>query len=132
MRAVDTNLLVRALVRDDAAQSAAAEAVLANEPVFIPVTVMLELEWVLRSRYGFEPNKLSQAFTLLCALPNATVGEAAAVRQAAARLAKGWDFADALHHALSEGCADFLSFDDSLVKRAARSSPKAFPPIRKP
>ena len=87
MRAVDTNILVRALVRDDAAQSAAAEAVLANEPVFIPVTVMLELEWVLRSRYRFDPNKLSQAFTLLCALPNVTVGEAAAVRQAAARLA---------------------------------------------
>jgi predicted nucleic-acid-binding protein len=132
VRAVDTNLLVRALVRDDAAQSAAAEAVLANEPVFIPVTVMLELEWVLRSRYGFEPDKLSQAFTLLCALPNVTVGEAAAVRQAAARLAKGWDFADALHHALSEGCVDFLSFDDHLVKRAARSSPRALPPIRKP
>ena len=132
MRAVDTNLIVRALVRDDAAQAAAAEAVLANEPVFIPVTVMLELEWVLRSRYGFEPDKLSQAFTLLCALPNVTVGETAAVRLAAARLAKGWDFADALHHALSEGCVDFLSFDDHLVKRAARSSPRALPPIRKP
>ena len=132
MRAVDTDLIVRALVRDDAAQSAAAEAVLANEPVFIPVTVMLELEWVLRSRYGFTPDKLSQAFTLLCALPNVTVGESVAVRQAAARLAKGWDFADALHHALSEGCTDFLSFDDNLVKRAVRSSPKAAPPIRKP
>ena len=132
MRAVDTNLLVRALVRDDAAQSAAAEAALAKEPVFIPVTVMLELEWVLRSRYGFEPDKLSLAFTLLCALPNVTVGEAAAVCQAAARLAKGWEFADALHHALSEGCVDFLSFDDHLVKRAARASPRALPPIRKP
>ena len=132
MHAVDTNLLVRALVRDDAAQSAAAEAVLTDQPVFIPVTVMLELEWVLRSRYGFAPDKLSQAFSLLCALPNVTVGESAAVRQAAARLAKGWDFADALHHALSEGCKGFLSFDESLVKRAARSSPKALPPVRKP
>ena len=132
MRAVDTNLLVRALVCDDAAQSAAAESVLANEPVFIPVTVMLELEWVLRSRYGFTPDKLSQAFTLLCALPNVTVGDAVAVRQAAGRLAKGWDFADALHHALSEGCVDFLTFDDRLVKRAVRSSPKASPPVRKP
>jgi len=56
VRAVDTNLIVRALVRDDPAQSAAAETVLANEPVFIPVTVMLQLEWVLRSRYGFTPD----------------------------------------------------------------------------
>ena len=53
MRAVDTNVLVRALVRDDAAQSAKAEEVLARDEVFVPVTVMLELEWVLRSRYGF-------------------------------------------------------------------------------
>jgi predicted nucleic-acid-binding protein len=132
VHAVDTNILARALVRDDPAQSAAAEAVLTGTPVFIPVTVMLELECVLRSRYGFTSDKLSQAFTLLCALPNVTVGEALAVRQAATRLGKGWDFADALHHALSEGCEDFLSFDDSLVKRAARTSPRSVPRIRKP
>lgn len=132
MHAVDTNLLVRALVRDDEAQTGAAEAVLTDQSVFIPVTVMLELEWVLRSRYGFTPDKLSQAFTLLCALPNVTVGESAAVRHAAARLAKGWDFADALHHALSEGCEGYLSFDDNLIKRATRSRPKATPLVRKP
>jgi predicted nucleic-acid-binding protein len=132
MRTVDTNVLVRALVRDDAAQSAKAEEVLARDEVFVPVTVMLELEWVLRSRYGFTAEKVAQALALLCAMPRVSVGEADAVRQAAARVAKGWDFADALHHALSQGCEDFLSFDEQLIKRSARAVPKAQPPLKRP
>jgi predicted nucleic-acid-binding protein len=132
MRAVDTNVLVRALVRDDAAQSAKAEEVLARDEVFVPVTVMLELEWVLRSRYGFTAEKVAQALALLCAMPRVSVGEADAVRQAAARVAKGWDFANALHHALSQGCEDFLSFDEQLIKRSARAVPKAQPPLKRP
>jgi predicted nucleic-acid-binding protein len=134
MRAVDTNVLVRALVRDDAAQAAKAEEILARDEVFVPVTVMLELEWVLRSRYGFTAEKVAQALALalLCAMPRVSVGEADAVRQAAARVAKGWDFADALHHALSQGCEDFLSFDEQLIKRSARAVPKAQPPLKRP
>jgi predicted nucleic-acid-binding protein len=132
MRAVDTNVLVRALVRDDAAQAAKAEEILARDEVFVPVTVMLELEWVLRSRYGFTAERVAQALAMLCAMPRVFVGEADAVRQAAARVAKGWDFADALHHALSQGCDDFLSFDEQLVKRSARTVPKSQPPLRKP
>jgi predicted nucleic-acid-binding protein len=132
MHAVDTNVLVRALVRDDAAQAAKAEEILARDEVFVPLTVMLELEWVLRSRYGFTAEKVAQALALLCAMPRVSVGEADAVRQAAARVAKGWDFADALHHALSQGCEDFLSFDEQLIKRSARAVPKAQPPLKRP
>lgn len=132
MRAVDTNVLVRALVRDDAAQAAKAEEILARDEVFVPVTVMLEMEWVLRSRYGFTAERVAQALAMLCAMPKVFVGEADAVRQAAARVAKGWDFADALHHALSQGCEDFLSFDEQLVKRSARTVPKAQPPLKTP
>jgi predicted nucleic-acid-binding protein len=132
MRALDTNVLVRALVRDDAEQAAKAEEILTRDEVFVPVTVMLELEWVLRSRYGFTAEKVAQALALLCAMPRVSVGEADAVRQAAARVAKGWDFADALHHALSQGCEDFLSFDEQLIKRYARAVPKAQPPLKRP
>lgn len=44
MRAVDTNVLVRAIVNDDTAQSARASALLNDADIFMPVTVMLELE----------------------------------------------------------------------------------------
>ena len=120
MRAIDTNVLVRAIVNDDSAQSARAVALLTEADVFIPVTVMLELEWVLRSRYAFAPKVIAQAIAKITALGNVVVGERAAVLSAASRAAQGWDFADALHLALSEGCEDFTTLDADLTKRAAR------------
>jgi hypothetical protein len=48
------------------------------------------------------------------------LGERTAVLAAAEKSARGWDFADALHHALSVGCDDFVTLDASLAKRAAR------------
>ena len=122
MRAVDTNVLVRALVRDDPAQSARAEALLSQHEIFIPVTVMLELEWVLRSRYAYAPKLVAQALEKIAALDNVVVGERVAVLAAAARVAEGWDFADALHHALSEGCDDFATLDADLARRALRGA----------
>lgn len=122
MRAIDTNVLVRALVNDNAAQSARAVALLTGHDIFIPVTVVLELEWVLRSRYAFTPKVVAQAIEKIAALGNVVVGERTAVLAAAARAAQGWDFAGALHHALSQGCEDFSTLDADLVKRAARAT----------
>ena len=121
MRAVATNVLVRAIVNDDKAQSARAVALLTESDIFIPVTVMLELEWVLRSRYAFAPKVIALAIAKITALGNVVVGERAAVLSAAAKGAQGWDFADALHLALSEGCEDFPTLDADLAKRAARA-----------
>lgn len=122
MRAIDTNVLVRALVQDDPAQSASAERLLNEHKTYVPVTVVLELESVLRSRYAFKPKVVAQAIMGIAALPNVVLGERIAVVAAAEKSAKGWDFADALHHALSAGCDDFVTLDASLAKRAARSA----------
>jgi hypothetical protein len=128
VRAIDTNILVRALVQDDPIQSQRAQDLLNTQTVFIPVTVMLELEWVLRSRYGFTPKVISKAIQELAILENAVVGEQAAVISAASKMKDGWDFADALHHSLSEGCDDFATFDTTLAKRARKVS-KNSPPV---
>lgn len=122
MRAVDTNVLVRALVDDTPEQTARARVLLKEHSVYIPVTVALELEWVLRSRYGFPAKRMAETFENLAALENAVLAERTAVLAAAAKLAQGWDFADALHHALSEGCDDFVTLDDHLAKRSRRVS----------
>lgn len=128
MRAVDTNVLVRALVQDDPAQGRRAQACLSDQPVYVPVTVMLELEWVLRSRYGFAPKAIADAMEKLAILENAVVGEQAAVVAAARKMRQGWDFADALHHALAAGCDDFATFDTNLARRAGRDALTA-PPV---
>ena len=134
MRAIDTNVLVRALVNDNPSQSARAVALLTGHDIYIPVTVVLELGWVLRLRYAFAPKVVAQAIEKIAALANVVVGERAAVLAAAARAAQGWDFADALHHALSQGCEDFSTLDADLIKRAARATaggPKVTPVITK-
>lgn len=128
MRAVDTNVLVRALVQDDAAQGRRAQTCLSAAPVYIPVTVILELEWVLRSRYGYSPRTIADAMEKLAVLENAVVGEQQAVVAAARKMRQGWDFADALHHALAAGCDDFVTFDSALARRASRDDATA-PPV---
>ena len=128
MRAIDTNVLVRALVRDDPASARRAEALLREHPVYVPVTVMLELEWVLRSRYGHPASVIAQAMEKIAALEKVVVAEREAVIAAAAKLARGWDFADALHHSLSHGCDDFVTLDADLAKRSRRT-PAIEPPV---
>lgn len=129
MRAVDTNVLVRALVRDDPQQAGRAEALIRAEGIFVPVTVVLELEWVLRSRYGFAPQQVARAMEMLAGLPGVTLHESDAVRVAARLAVDGWDFADALHHALSAACEGFATFDEALIKRAGRTRPSVLPPV---
>ena len=128
MRAVDINVLVRAFVQDDPAQAARAQALLRAHQVYVPVTVMLELEWVLRSRYGFTKPVIAAALERIASLDNAVIGEREAVLAATANVGRGWDFADALHHALSVGCDGFATFDAALIKRAGRA-PVAEPPV---
>ena len=128
MRALDTNVLVRALVLDDAAQGKRAQDFLSAQPVYIPVTVVLELEWVLRSRYRYSPKAIADAMEKLAILENAVVGEQAAVVAAARKMRQGWDFADALHHALAAGCDEFATFDTNLAPRAGRDD-STVPPV---
>jgi len=91
VRAIDTNVLVRALVQDDPAQSARAMAMLSAHQVFIPITVILELEWVLRSHYGFTQPMIALALGKVASLENAVIGDHMAVVAATENLARGWD-----------------------------------------
>ncbi len=62
MRAVDTNVLVRFFVADDPGQFRRARKVMEAGAVFIPKTVLLETEWVLRHAYGFTAADILRAF----------------------------------------------------------------------
>jgi len=56
MRAVDTNILVRLITRDDARQSAAADAFI-EKGVWVPILALAEATWVLATVYhGMPPN----------------------------------------------------------------------------
>jgi predicted nucleic-acid-binding protein len=129
VRAVDTNVLVRYYLRDDAAQARLAEKVLSAGDVFVPKSVVLELEWVLRSVAEQPAGKVLDCLAHLIALPGITVEDYEQVETALRHCREGIDFADALHHAASHACDELLTFDDRrYVRRATRLGFK--PPVR--
>ena len=121
MIAVDTNLIVRYLTRDDPEQSTRAMAVFGgDEAVFVSTTVLLEVEWVLRAAYGFDRERVADALRAFAGLPNLAVEAPGALVTALGWAAHGMDFADALHLAQAEGCEVFLTFDQRLATLAER------------
>lgn len=120
MRAVDTNIAVRFITRDDENQALRARAALASGDLFLPTSVVLEIEWVLHSGYKFERASIAKALTRIAGLPGITIEQPAAVAQAIGWFNGGMDFADALHLASAAGCEAMLSFDTKLAKAAKR------------
>jgi len=122
MKALDTNVLARFFVDDaDDAQAAkqrpAAIAALA-ERAFVSVTVLVELEWVLRGFYELPPRDVSRVFRALVSIEHMTLEDRDAVLVALDAFDKGLDFADALHLARSSRASGFATFDQRLAKRA--------------
>ena len=120
MLAIDTNVIVRYLTGDHPRQSAKARSVIDGEEVFVPTTVLLETEWVLRSAYGFEPAHVCRALRSFAGLPRVALEDEALVAIALDRMAGGMNFADALHLGRAEACDGFVTFDQRFI-RAAKS-----------
>ncbi len=122
MVAVDTNVLVRFLVRDDAKQAARAASLIRAGEIWISKTVLLETEWVLRSLYGFPPDSLAGALRALAGLPTVFLEDELAVAKALDWFKEGLDFADALHLASAGNAKQFATFDQKLAKQAKRTT----------
>lgn len=120
MAALDTNILVRWLTNDDASQCAEVAALFqrtvgAGERLFVPMTVLLELEWVMRSRYRFTREAVASALDALLAVPHLAFMAEAAIEQAVWLFQQEGapDFADCMHISLAfqAGHAPLLTFD---------------------
>jgi predicted nucleic-acid-binding protein len=126
MIALDTNILARFYVDDPADSESAkqrpiARRLLTESPqVFVPLSVILELEWVLRAFYGFAAKDFVRVVEHLLGLPNVSVDEWSRISDALVWHAEGLDFADALHLLASSHCTEFMSFDDRRFARRAK------------
>ncbi len=120
MVAVDTNVLVRFLVGDDAKQAARAASLIRADEIWISKTVLLETEWVLRSLYGFSPDSLAGALRALAGLRTVFLEDELAAARALDWFKEGLDFADALHLASTGKAKQFATFDRKLTKQARR------------
>lgn len=121
MIALDTNILVRYLVRDDAIQAELARQLLQEQfsserPGFVSIAATVELEWVLRSGYSFGRDAIRTAVLELIDTPNLVFEAEGAVRQAIA--AGNGDFSDRLIHfiGIAAGCEKTVTFDRAFAR----------------
>ncbi len=126
MPALDTNVLVRYVVQDDSGQLAAARRLISTcidegLSLFVPVTVILELEWVLRASFDFAKNEVMHVLAQLFSAAELTF-ESERALEVALQLYRdsAADFADCLHIALaaSAGESPLWTFDKGAAKVA--------------
>jgi predicted nucleic-acid-binding protein len=121
---LDTNVLVRLVVRDDEAQTALVARLLdrhvrRSESLWVAATVMLELEWVLRSRYKFAKAEVIRTLSALLTTMELVFESEGALEQSLASYEEGVaDFGEYLHLALAQyGLAlPFWTFDAKAAK----------------
>ena len=124
---VDTNILVRAVVRDDKRQARAATKLLKeSELIAVPLPCLCEFVWVLRRVYNFGDHDISAAIEALLNASNVAVNRLAA-DAGLAILNQGGDFADGLiaHEGNWLGGETFVSFDKKAVSLIAKQGQQA-------
>lgn len=123
MPSLDTNVLVRYLVGDDRNQFELAKAyiddVAPDDPLFIPLSVSVELEWVLRTVYDLDKLAVIKIFNqLLESREIEFQGESSIEVSLSLYTDSNADFADCLHNAsaYSNDRTPLVTFD----RKAAR------------
>lgn len=126
MLGVDTNVLIRYLIRDDQPQYEKARRLIdrevsKGEPVLVSLLVLLETEWVLRSRYELPKSDIVAAFSALLDTADLTFEDEPSIEQAV----YSWkdstaDFADCLIDARNRrlGCRATATFDGRALRLA--------------
>jgi len=124
MLGLDTNVLVRYLVRDDQTQFEKARSMIdrevnTGEPVLVSLVVLLETEWVLRSRYELKKSEIVAAFSSLLNVAEVDFEDEPSVEQAVYTWKdSSAEFADCLINArnLRLGCRATATFDAKASK----------------
>jgi len=131
VNALDASVLARYLLADEPRQAGAARALIEHDEgeFWIPVTVVLELAWVLRGK-GVPDGEVAARLRQLFTLRSVRLQMPGSVFQALRWAEQGVDVADALHLALSDKAARFLTFDAALARGAAGLG--ARPPVSAP
>ena len=124
---VDTNVLIRAVVRDDENQALVAAALLKDaEIIAVTLPCLCEFVWVLRRVYGFGQEDISAALAALLDAANVAVNRPA-TEAGLAVLKAGGDFADGLIAYEGEwlGGETFVSFDKQAISLVANQGRRA-------
>jgi predicted nucleic-acid-binding protein len=124
---LDSNILLRFYIEDESdaegkrQRRAAAKLFAEGSVLFVPKSVLLECEWVMRAVYEYSTEQVMSVFHHLLELPQVRVEDPEVIDNAMRGYGEGLDFADALHLASCANCDSFATFDDrQFARRAAR------------
>ncbi len=122
MKSVDTNVLVRWLLRDDPLQAELADATL-DHPIEIALTVMLELGWVLTTVGGMTRQQCADAFAAILTIDGAVFADRDGLAWAVDRYRAGADWPDMIHLLSTRHARSFATFERRLARSAGTSTP---------
>jgi predicted nucleic-acid-binding protein len=120
--AADTNVLGRALTDDGSEQSRQAAACFRDNEIFVPDTVLLETEWLFRSRLGLSRREINLLFSVLLSTPNVTFDNRPKIADSILAHRNGFDFADAMHLFAARDCEAMVTFDADFIRRSKKLS----------
>jgi predicted nucleic-acid-binding protein len=124
MLGIDTNVVIRLIISNDAEQTRRArklveQALGDDEPVVVSLLVLLESEWVLRSRYGFSREALLSIFRALLATRELSFEDEPALEEALFHWKdSACGFSDCLitAHNRQMGCRATATFDGKAAR----------------
>ena len=119
MIAFDTSLIVRVATGDSPKQKRKALALLESDQVLVPKSVILETEWVLRSRYKLTAQEIAKFLLFLVESQGILIEDTDSVRKALGYYEAGADFADAIHLA-SAGDTPLYTLDKAFCRQAIK------------
>lgn len=124
MMGIDTNVLVRYIAQDDAAQSARATSFIEKEcsataPGFVGLVVLVEVVWVSESNYGAARQEVAEIVRRILSIKQLVVQDAETAWKALRLFESSKaDFADCLveRSAIAAGCESVVTFDKQASK----------------
>ena len=123
MKSIDTNVLARLVLADDARQYEVALQVI-EHPVWVSPTVWLELGWLLGTKLKRDRQVIANAMLVLLDLENVNTPDREGVHWAIERFRSGTDWADAMHLVTSVDVATtFATFDRGVAKTLGDEAP---------
>ncbi|MBI2838939.1 MAG: type II toxin-antitoxin system VapC family toxin [Acidobacteria bacterium] len=121
MIALDTNILIRFITKDDPRQAAQVERFLrvSKEEFFVGVPVVLELVWLLDRHFGYARGEIAQVLRAFYERKDFVFEDEAHVMAAVSAFEDGADFAG---HIIVEGarssvCSKLVTFDSDVIHR---------------
>ncbi len=127
MIGIDTNIVLRYLLKDDQALSPRALEIIAGNDCFVSRAALTEVVYTLESYYRSSRADIGRALDALLSVQRVTVEDRAVTERALSWYKAGMDFGDAMIAASSHGSASVATFDRDFARLARKL--RTAPPV---